>query len=190
MLNTWFSFLCLFVTLSVCFFYLRYFGIYVFVIVLAANCRNANGLISGCWNVLCIFIVRFLNYCFHPLGDFFCCYLFSFLFFLQMHSVLKDVLSYCSVCILNRWRHPSATLNCKSFPPHRRIKNGWFRCTSTLLYFKINYLPLHVFSFITWLYAWVWWCGQQYHNIQFVYGNLLLKHQILMHRIFICNHLY
>lgn len=30
-------------------------------------------------DVLCIFIVQFLNYCFHPLGDLFFFYLFSFL---------------------------------------------------------------------------------------------------------------
>lgn len=129
--------------------------------------------------VLCIFIVRFLNYCSHPFGDFFLLHVFS-LFFLQMYSVLKDVLSYCSVCILTDDGTHLHTLNCTSVPPHRRMEVEDFGEPQHLLHVKIDYLPLHVFSFITRLYAWVWWCA---NNIQFVYGNLLLKHQILSHAL-------
>lgn len=99
-----------------------------------------------------------------------------------MHSVLTDVLSHCSVCVYPTYDSASSMDEKGQFQ--------WRVHSSTLLSFKIIEFPLHVFLFSTRLYAWVWWRGQQYHNIQFVYGNLLLKHQILVHCIVICNDLH
>ncbi len=120
--------------------------------------------------MFCVFIVRFLN--------FFFCYMFSFLFFLQMHSVLKDVWSYCSVCILTDDGTHLHTLNCKSVPPHRRMEMDDFGEPGHC--FTLKSIIFHCMCFHL-SQGYMPESGDVANNIQFVYGNLLLKYQILSH---------